>query len=229
MAVDRLDQVWAALGVVFWRDVSIAVTDPKVPQPVLMASEQSAVARAVPSRQLEFAAGRAVARTAMRGLGVTPCALPAGEDRAPIWPVGVVGTISHTATACAAVVAHAGDWRGLGVDIEDAAPLNQELVSAICSDRELDRIKGRDQLRLAKLIFSAKEAAYKAQYPISKLLFGFYHLDITLNISDGSFTATFLKPAAPFRVGDTLLGRFAYAADVLVTGVVIGQDAIEGA
>ena len=225
---DQSTQVQAAVAALFDVAVSVQVTDPKALHPALMDSEQSAVANAVPARQREFAAGRAAARAAMVDLGLTPVAVLAGSDRAPIWPTDVVGSISHTDGLCVAVLCHSAGAQSLGVDIEEATPLDQALSLIICTEVEQKRIAGPDASQLAKLIFSAKEAAYKAQYPLTGLLFGFDHFDVKIDESNQAFIVTFLKPAPPFRVGDTLPGRFARVAGQLVTAVTIRQKLPKG-
>ena len=79
--------------------------------------ERSAVADAIESRRREFAAGRALARRQLARLGVDPGPIPARADRTPIWPEGVVGSISHCADLCAVVVARADAFRSLGLDV----------------------------------------------------------------------------------------------------------------
>jgi len=228
-SLDPIAQIQAAVATLFNEQVAIAVTDPKAPQPALMVSEGDAVAGAIPARQREFAAGRAAARAAMAQLGIDAKPIPADPDRAPIWPQGLTGSISHTDEICVAVVSRTVICHSLGLDIETATPLNVDLIATICSDTEQGRIAGPDHGFLAKLIFSAKEAVYKAQYPLTGQLFGFDHLDVTLDMTSGSFVATFLKPATPFAIGDTLPGRFVRVADHLVTAVAIGQGMPEGA
>lgn len=229
MPSDQFAQIQAAVTALFDVPVAVAVNDPKAPQPALLDDEFKAVADAIPARQREFAAGRATARAAMAQLGMKPAAIRTRADRAPIWPAGVVGSISHTDGFCIAALCRNADVQSLGVDIEDATPLEQDLIPMICSEVEQNRIAGPDAGQLAKLIFSAKEAAYKAQYPISGLLFDFDQLEVTLEQGNGSFVAIFVKPAPPFKVGDTLSGRFVYVADHLVTTVAIGQDTPKGA
>lgn len=226
---DPFGQVEAAVLALFDGPVAVGVTDPCAPQSALLAGEDSAVAGAVPARQREFAAGRAAARVGLVGLGAAPEPIPVGPDRAPIWPHGVTGSISHNDRFCIAVLGHLHNWRGLGVDIEAETPLDADLIPTICSDTEQSRIAGPDQVTLAKLIFSAKEATYKAQYPLTGMLFGYDHLDVTLDAATGTFSATFLKSASAFKVGDSLPGRFARVADHLVTGVAIGQGKGKGA
>lgn len=79
------------------------------------------------------------------------------------------------------------------------------------------------------MIFAAKEAAYKAQFPMTGMLFGFDALDVTFDVSAGSFAARFTQPVGDFAVGDCLPGRFVESAGHLVTGVAIGQRNGRGA
>ncbi|KIN61600.1 Phosphopantetheinyl transferase PptA [Sulfitobacter noctilucae] len=214
---DRLIQTQAVVARLFdgVAPVGVAVTDPRAPQPALIGNEAAHLTRAFPARKREFAAGRAAVRQAMASLDLPPKPVPADADRAPLWPDGLAGSISHSTSLCAAVVTCAG--MSLGVDLEEITDLEPGLLSSICSDQELARIAGPDQLRLAKLIFSTKEAVYKAQYPLTGLLIGFDHVDIALDLRRLAFTATFVKPAGCFTVGDQLPGRFDGVANHLVT------------
>lgn len=155
---------------------------------------------AVPHRLAEFAAGRAAARQALAALGLPKVAIPMGEDRAPIWPQGVVGSISHCAGACMAVVARQSDFVGIGLDLEPAQPLARDLWPSILRPEEF-AADGLDALR----IFVAKEAAYKAQYLLSRQVFDFQVLNITFQ--DQYFTARFVLPVPPFAAGHILQGR----------------------
>ncbi len=224
---DACAQLQAAARGLFGDDVAVATCDPRLPQPALLPGEAAHLARAIVARRREFAAGRAAARAAIAALGGAPLPIPAAPDRAPIWPEGWQGSISHSATLCLAVVTRAP--LTLGVDLEPDHAMNENIIATICSKMEIGRISGPEMAHHATLIFSAKEAAYKAQYPLTGLLFGFDNLDITLHPTDGSFTATFLKPAGRFAIGDTLPGRYARATGHLVTAVTIGQGAVKGA
>ncbi|KAF0175548.1 MAG: phosphopantetheinyl transferase PptA [Rhodobacteraceae bacterium] len=155
---------------------------------------------AVPHRLAEFAAGRAAARQALAALGLPKVAIPMGADRAPIWPQGAVGSISHCAGACMAVAGQQADFAGIGLDLEPAQPLARDLWPSILRPEEV-AADGLDALR----IFVAKEAAYKAQYPLSRQVFDFQILRITFQ--DQYFTAQFVLPVPPFAAGDILQGR----------------------
>ncbi len=198
----------------FAPDIAIAASDPRVLHDMLP-DEAASLLASVPKRQREFSAGRSAARQAMTDLGHPALPVLQGADRAPVWPGGLTGSISHSKTACLGVV---GSVRALGVDIEEAEPLEANLIPIICTPREQDWLAGQDPVML-RLIFSAKECAYKAQYTISRTLFGFDTLELTI---DGfGFTACFLRDIAPFQTGDTLTGRFAMDRDHIITAMTL--------
>lgn len=80
-----------------------------------------AIARSVRKRQAEFLHGRLAARAALQDLGVDACEVPIGPSREPVWPAGVVGSISHTDGIAVAAAARASNWQALGMDIERTA------------------------------------------------------------------------------------------------------------
>lgn len=207
--------------------VGLGLTDPSAPQPAVWAGEAEALAGAVPARRNEFAAGRAAARMAMQDAGCPAQAVPVQANRAPDWPQGLAGSITHTRQLCLAVVSNRA--KSLGLDAEQLHRLDEDIIPIICSDVEISRHSGIPLAELGLMIFAAKEAAYKAQFPLTGQLFGFEVLDVTLDPPAGRFDARFLHPIGPFSVGDSLPGRFAEVAGHLVTGVAIGQRDGKGA
>jgi 4'-phosphopantetheinyl transferase EntD len=163
----------------------IGVTDP-AQDAALWDEEAAAASRAIPKRRTEFAAGRSAARAAMAEIGFAPAAIPQGPDRAPIWPAGLAGSIAHCDTCCVSVVALQEHHAALGVDVEPATPLAPDLVAVICTPAERAWLAGEPDPNLAaKMIFSAKEAVYKAQYPLTGKVIGFDA--VTLDMTDGAF------------------------------------------
>lgn len=179
--------------------------------------------RAVPARLREFAAGRHAARMALHGIGAGLTALPMADDRAPVWPAGITGSITHTRSACLAAVVRLGAFVGIGLDLEEDTPLDPDLWDSVLGAEEqlwLARQDG-DRGGLAKRMFSAKEAAYKAQYAQSQTLFGFDVMAVAL--SDAGFTATFRQAVAPFAEGYVIHGQHAVVhGHVLTTAVLPG-------
>jgi 4'-phosphopantetheinyl transferase EntD len=92
------------------------------------------------------------------------------SDRQPSWPASLVGSITHTAGLCAAVAARRTSFAGLGVDSEVVGEVSPELWPKICATREiawLRTLPAAEQAPAATLIFAAKEAFYKCQYPVT--------------------------------------------------------------
>jgi len=182
--------------------------DPHTVQRGLLRAEQEAVAGAAQTRIEQFTAGRLCSRIALSRLGVavaTP--IPRGEDRAPIWPKGFVGSITHTDSWCAAAVARAEDFRSIGIDLEPATPLRESLWRRICTTKERDWLHELPEAGLTgKVLFSAKESVYKCQYPLTTKFLGFHAVEVELG--NGSFRAVFQQEAGEFRPGDVIEGRY---------------------
>lgn len=211
----------------FEPDVAVVALDPRLDHLGLLPEEAPAVAGARAPRRREFAAGRVAAHRAMTALGAAVAPVPSGPDRAPVWPAQLAGSIAHDAESCVAVVGWACHVRSLGVDVEPRQPLEPALWETICTRGELAWLGGQPAERrglLARLIFSAKEAAYKCQYPLTRCLFGFETLAIDLARPGGRFRARFEREVAPFRRGAWLAGEYRIGSGRIVTGVVLGRD-----
>jgi 4'-phosphopantetheinyl transferase EntD len=172
---------------------------------LLAPEEASIVAKAVPKRAGEFAAGRLCARLALAELGIANFPLRAAGDRQPIWPAGLVGSITHTEGMCAAVVADRRLFRGIGIDTERAATVKPELWPRILTPGELEWLGSLEpdaRAGAATLIFSAKEAAYKCQYPLTGERLSFSDLEVTVvdwGAERGALRVTPTRPIALFR------------------------------
>lgn len=182
-------------------------------------------AHAVEIRRLEFAAGRACARAALASLGVTGHAIVAAQDGTPVWPGGAAGSISHTRKLAAAAVGLRSDGlASVGLDIEQATPLETGLFGEICKDDELlwlGRQREADRGLLAKAMFCAKEAAYKCQFPMSRTLFGFEVLHVDLDMAGRRFSARFREDVPPFKAGYSLPGAITVAAGHFVAALFL--------
>jgi 4'-phosphopantetheinyl transferase EntD len=144
---------------------------------LLWPAEAQTLSKAVLMRVQEFAAGRACARALLAEFGVHDCPIAVADDRQPVWPDGLVGSITHTTGFCAAVVARRSALRAVGLDSEVAGSVNAELWPSICTPSEiawLGALPQPQQASAATLIFSAKEAFYKCQYPLLRERLGFH-------------------------------------------------------
>lgn len=187
--------------------------------------EAVTVARAAPGRAREFAAGRTFARRALASLGATPGPLPVGPNRAPLWPRGFVGSITHVSGYAAAVVGRANDVRSLGVDIEDSGRFDPWLVEQVFSPSErLLHLPGAappELRRVGALVFSAKEAVYKALSALGEVRIRFADCTIEADSEAGAFVA-YLPSASGVPWGDgPIAGRFAWSAGLVGTAVIL--------
>lgn len=199
--------------------VALGTVDPKAPELGLWFEESAAMARAVPARRREFAAGRRAARDAMEALDLPAAAILPGPDRAPIWPEGVVGSISHGGGACLALVARQGVITGLGIDLEPTEALPQDMIEAVCTKPERAAIKDHDLL--GRVIFCVKEAVYKAQYPLSHQMLEFHDLETSIDLTEGRYEARFKRACPPFQAGAQIGGRIVIAQGLISAIVVL--------
>ncbi|MEV0490818.1 4'-phosphopantetheinyl transferase family protein [Streptomyces atratus] len=145
---------------------------PHLPDP-----RELALVRGRPDRVVrQFTAARACAHRCLDALGAPPGPLLRTTGGAPAWPAGFVGSVTHCAGYRGAVAARAEVWAALGVDAEPALPLQHGvlgLFASECERRMVTRLSGEHpELPWDRLLFSAKEAVYKAWYPVTRQWIG---------------------------------------------------------
>ena len=128
----------------------------------LLLPEREHTQSMVSHRLEEFRHGRWCARQAMQQLGLPPAAIGKRPDRSPQWPAGITGTIAHTGAMAAAAIARAENYVSLGLDIEQAGPLEAEAARLIVRPDEDGGVHGNR----ARVLFSIKEAIYKCIHPV---------------------------------------------------------------
>ncbi|WP_371515395.1 4'-phosphopantetheinyl transferase [Kitasatospora sp. NBC_01300] len=193
------------------------------PQGALLPAERAHISGRSARRQRQFTAARTLARRALAQLGHPPVPLLPGPGGAPEWPSGAVGSITHCDgyTACAA--AHAADVISLGIDAEPALPLPGGVLALTASEDErhrLDRLP-HGQVPWDRLLFSAKEATYKACYPLTRRWTGLAGISVRLH-PDHTFTAH--HPHLPGRCH----GRWTSTDAVLLTALTIPHGTTTG-
>jgi 4'-phosphopantetheinyl transferase EntD len=166
----------------------------------LFPEEEVLVVRTVAKRRREFLAGRSYARRALSRLGGGATAILAEPSRAPRWPAGFTGTISHSASICAAIVARTTDIASIGLDLEGDAPLAADLVPLVCRDEDLvrrDVIERSIGADLAKVVFVVKEAFYKTYFPLVGCFLDFNDVSVTIDPGSCTFVARLTNAARP--------------------------------
>jgi 4'-phosphopantetheinyl transferase EntD len=190
--------------------------------------EEHLIGKAVESRRREFVTTRRCAREALRRLGRPPAPILAGPKREPVWPYGVIGSLTHCVGYRAAAVAEAGILDSIGIDAEPHGPLPDGVEDAVTLPAERDMLACLGHTHGAahwgKVLFSAKESVYKAWYPLTGRWLGFDDARLTIDPSAGTFRAELLVPGT--RLDDrppltVLRGRFVVTAGLVVTAVTV--------
>lgn len=187
------------------------------------AVEEAVVSAAVASRRREFVTTRACARLALRELGFGEVAIPRGPSGDPIWPAGVVGSLTHCAGYRAAAVAlRRGPIGGVGIDAEPAEPLPPDVLALIADPVERARLirLGEEDPSVPwdRLLFSTKESVYKAQFPITGRWLDFADVRVKLDRA-GRFSAWVAAPTGTGPV-EVPTGRWGMEDGILATAVV---------
>ena len=183
----------------------------------LLPEEAFALKHAIPKRRRQFAGGRHYARLAMRRLAGVAAPIPRDERGRPVWPPGFIGSISHSEVLAAAAVSN-GPLRGIGIDVEDAHRLthgNPRLYRKLFTADERARM-GTDP-REGALLFSAKEAAYKAVNPLVGQYIGYREVEADIDWDFSTIRIRYLGDHAPNRLLDQGYGRFRFCDDQVVT------------
>src|SRR5271163_1650517 len=124
-------------------------------------------------------AARIVARTLLQQLGVAPCSIPKDGKGAPVWPAGVVGSLAHADDIAVAAVALQSNGLSIGIDIEPDVDLPDGLTEIVATPNELRRYD--DGILRSRLLFVAKEAVYKATFPLDRQFLDFLDVEIDLD------------------------------------------------
>jgi 4'-phosphopantetheinyl transferase EntD len=189
--------------------VAVVATREDIEDVTLFPEEAAIVERAVDKRRREFTTGRACARAALTQLGLEPQAIPTGPRGAPQWPNGVVGSITHCDGLRASAVARTADLATVGIDAERNEPLPVHLLGDIAmpEERPLLEMLAREDPRVCwdRLLFCAKEAVYKAWFPLAERWLGFEDAIVTFDRVGEAFSARLLV-SGPTLNGHELTG-----------------------
>jgi 4'-phosphopantetheinyl transferase EntD len=142
----------------------------------LLPEEADAFATSVIKRRRASGAARIVARKLLTQLGCSYLtALPKSTSGAPIWPQGIVGSLAHDSRFAVAAVGRRHDVAALGIDIEPAEELPFEL-DLIATPGE--RLRISPYRHIGRLLFTAKEAVYKAVHPLDNVFLEHHDIEI---------------------------------------------------
>src|SRR5689334_10928161 len=142
----------------------------------LLPAEMAAFAGSVLKVRRASGAARIVARTLLSRFGQAACAIPKSTAGMPVWPKGIVGSLAHDATVAVAAMAVQADFQSVGIDVEPAEPLASDLLDIVATATEREGIQD-DPFR-GRLLFSIKEAVYKAVYPLDRTFLDHHDVEV---------------------------------------------------
>jgi 4'-phosphopantetheinyl transferase EntD len=144
----------------------------------LQPAEAFALQASVPKRRRESGAARKVARKLLHELGIPNCYIGRASSGAPIWPAGIVGSLAHDSSIATAAVARRSDFVCLGIDVEPAEPLPAELMRLVATPYERRTIN--EHPLYGSLLFTAKEAVFKAVNPLDHEFLEHHDVEVDL-------------------------------------------------
>lgn len=183
----------------------------------LLGNELAIVAKAIPKRQAEFAAGRRAARRAMATLGNAETPLLASASRAPVWPQGVTGSITHDQGFALALAAQTEQVKALGIDMTAASPLPGETRKSIlphAQEQGLDALESRAS-------FAIKECLFKALHPTVQSFFGFDAAIAAPDFARHRFAVTLTVDLGPFQKDTTFHGPLLTSQGIIVSALAL--------
>jgi len=198
--------------------------DDLVPLP----EEEPLIARSVAKRRNEFVTVRHCARQALGDLGLPPVPILKGDKGEPCWPDGVVGSLTHCEGFRGAVVGRASEVRSVGIDAEPHAVLPKGVLDAIslpAERAELGTLPGG--AHWDRILFCAKEATYKAWFPLTHRWLGFEDARISFTVDGSGGAGTFeseilVDPRAESGPPLTSLsGRWSVDGGLVLTAIVL--------
>jgi enterobactin synthetase component D / holo-[acyl-carrier protein] synthase len=217
------------IGTLVPAGVVVADATGPLPGEALLPEEEALVAKAIGKRRSEFTTVRTCARIALAELGVAPGPVLSGPKREPLWPAGIVGSITHCDGYRAVAVARAADVVSLGIDAEPHAALPDGILERVTVPAEREHLRGLPAgVHWDRLLFSAKESVYKTWFPLAGRWLGFEDAALTFapgpDPRRGEFVARLLvadRPSVAGTVLTTLTGRYAVGGGLLVTAITL--------
>jgi len=190
------------------------------PGAALFPEEAALLRGATEGRRREFATARHCAHMALARLGIAAVPILRGAKHEPLWPEGVVGSITHCRGYRAAAVALTENMMTVGIDAEPGAPLPDGVERRILRDEERQWLAGAPPgVPWDRVIFSAKEAIYKAWFPVTRRWLGFEDAIVRIDPEGGVFDARLLVDCPPPLRHFT--GRFLVEDGLVLTAVAL--------
>jgi 4'-phosphopantetheinyl transferase EntD len=200
----------------------------EAPGGALFPEEEQIISNAVPARRRDYATVRSCARACLERLGYPRVPILPGVGGAPTWPAGVQGSMTHCTGYAAAAVSANPRFSAIGIDAEPDAPLPDGVLDLVATPAEQDHLAAtpveQDSPNWDRLLFSAKEAVYKAWFPLVGEWLDHQEAEILINPHNQTFEALLCRDGLIINGHQIhrIHGRWTRKRGILVTAVVLG-------
>lgn len=207
------------------RDVAVVEAIGHPADAALLPAEAAALGPVARRRLHEFTVARSCGRRALARLGLPITPILRGPHREPVWPPGVVGSITHRAGYHAAAVARRARIATIGIDAEVHERLPAGVLDLVTLPQERERLEAlpRMDVHWDRVLFSAKESVYKAWFPITGRWLGFEDTLVVLEPRRATFEARFLVdgPILDGRSVRGFRGRYLVQGQRVLTAIAL--------
>lgn len=184
--------------------------------------EATAARRLPRDRQAQFEQGRRCAHAAMAKLGCTDLPVLIDRQGAPVWPTGIVGSITHAPDYCAAAVARVQNFRAIGINAEAWQQFPTDIGGDISVPWEIDAMEPTIDIRLKLgVLFSAKQSIFKALRPLVQRDFDFRSVALKIDFGNRNFRIVSVDSPDLDRLKNHVFGEFSVARKIILTSVLL--------
>jgi 4'-phosphopantetheinyl transferase EntD len=178
----------------FPANVSVCIASADMYHHDVFPQEAAMMATSSSKRRGEFIAGRNAARAALARLGAPMLPILRSSQRAPLWPNGFVGSITHCDEFCCAVVSRTSQLISLGFDAETIDSLEDAVATLVCIPGEFVHFSKLPKplgTNWAKSAFCAKEAFHKCYNPLTGVVLEFQDVSVSFSLDPSCRAGTF--------------------------------------
>ncbi len=146
---------------------------------LLLPLESKTVSARNASRRRMSGAALHAARILLAERGLVDVSIPRAPSGEPLWPAGIAGSLAHDDEMAVAAIGSAAEFSAIGIDVEPSVPLPAD-ISTLVRHKD-DRPGMWDGYPLGvRLLFSAKEAVYKAVFPVDHVILDYGEIAVDL-------------------------------------------------
>lgn len=145
----------------------------------LLPDEAASIGPCAVTVKRQSGAVRLLARDDLRNRFGQSCAIPRDKKRRPVWPAGIVGSLSHDATTAACAISRQSAYLAIGIDVEPDSPMPEGTALMVPTPTEAARYA--PDILQSRLLFCIKEAAYKAFSTLDPRFLDFQDVEVDLD------------------------------------------------